>query len=327
MYLGVDGGGTKTTFVVLDRLGAIRAMHQGGSAYYLETGMEPLRAMINDGVAEVLRAAGLGVHELEYAFLGLPVHGEDERTAELDELPSGTLPHDRYACGNDMVCGWAGSLSCTDGINVVCGTGSICYGEYRDRRARCGGWGELFSDEGSAYWIVREGLALFSRMGDGRAARGPLYDVIRAQMGARRDIELAAWVQAVIDRGRSHFAGLAKHVHRAAELGDPQALRIFARAGGELADMVAATRRTLAIPGAEQVPVSYSGGVFAIGALVRDPFQAALEATGGNFQLVAPRFAPVIGAALYAARSSGHPLDPTALERLAQDPRARPAAA
>jgi len=327
MYLGVDGGGTKTTFVVLDREGAIRALHQSGSAYYLETGMEPLRAMVNDGIAAVLRAASLGAHELEYAFIGLPVHGEDERTAELDALPAGTLARERYACGNDMVCGWAGSLACTDGINVVAGTGSICYGEYRGQRARCGGWGELFSDEGSAYWIVRHGLALFSRMSDGRAARGPLYEVIRAQMGGRRDIELAAWVQAVIDRGRSHFAGLAKLVHRAAELGDPQARGVFALAGGELAGLVAATRRTLAIADAERIPVSYSGGVFAIGALVRAPFQAALEATGGNYQLVVPRFAPVIGAALYAARSSGHPLAAAALERLAQDERARPATA
>ncbi len=59
-------------------------------------------------------------------------------------------------CGNDMVCGWAGSLACADGINVVAGTGSICYGEYQGRSARCGGWGELFSDEGSAYWIARQ---------------------------------------------------------------------------------------------------------------------------------------------------------------------------
>ncbi len=33
-----------------------------------------------------------------------------------------------------MVCGWAGSLACADGINVVAGTGSICYGEYRGQQ-------------------------------------------------------------------------------------------------------------------------------------------------------------------------------------------------
>jgi N-acetylglucosamine kinase-like BadF-type ATPase len=327
MYLGVDGGGTKTTFVVIDRDGEIRAIHQGGSAYYLETGMDPLRSMINEGIAAVLGTAGIRAADLDFAFVGLPVHGEDERTAELDELPSGTLPRARYACGNDMVCGWAGSLACADGINVVAGTGSICYGEYRGRRARCGGWGELFSDEGSAYWIVRHGLTLFSRMSDGRAERGPLYEVIREQMGGRRDIELTAWVQAVIDRGRSHVAGLARLVRRAAELGDPQARGIFDLAGRELAEMVVATRRALAITAAERIPVSYSGGVFAIGPLVTAPFKSALDAAGGNYRLELPRFAPAIGAALYAARSSGHPLPESALARLEQQPAARPVAA
>jgi N-acetylglucosamine kinase-like BadF-type ATPase len=324
MFLGIDGGGTKTTFVLLDRSGTIRATHPGGCAYYLEVGMEPLRAMINDGIRALLRTAGEEVAAVEYAFLGLPVHGEDERTAELDRLPGGTLPEGRYACANDMVCGWAGSLGCVDGINVVAGTGSICYGEYAGRRARCGGMGPLFSDEGSAYWIALKGLNLFSRMSDGRAARGPLYDLFRERLGARRDIELDAWVQTHMDLGRSHVAALSKVVRQAAEQGDAQATRLFTLASQELAELVVATRHALAIPGSERVMVSYSGGVFGIGALVTAPFKAALEASGEPYAITTPRFTPAIGAALYAARLAGKPLSEEALARLAQQPTARP---
>ena len=84
-----------------------------------------------------------------------------------------------------MVCGWAGALAGEDGINIVAGTGSIAYGEYRGRSARAGGWGELFSDEGSAYWLAREGLRLFSRMSDGRAPRGALYGTCGATLACR----------------------------------------------------------------------------------------------------------------------------------------------
>ncbi len=248
MYLGMDGGGTKTAFVLLDRNGTIRATHQAGSAFYLETGMEALRTLIQEGIRIVLRTAGITATELDYAFFGLPVHGEDDRTAELDQLPELVLGGGRYACGNDMVCGWAGSLACQDGINVVAGTGSICYGEYDGRSARCGGWGELFSDEGSAYWIALGGLNLFTRMSDGRAERGPLYELVRERLGGRRDIELAAWVQSQASLGRSHMAALARLVHRAAELGDAQAAGIFARAAQELAQLVEATRQALAHP-------------------------------------------------------------------------------
>ncbi len=324
MYLGVDGGGTKTAFVVLDRRGTILATHHGGSAFYLETGMEALRVLINEGIREVLRAAGIPIHALDYAFLGLPVHGEDERTAELDRLPEAALPRERYACGNDMVCGWAGSLACADGINVVAGTGSICYGEYEGRSARCGGWGELFSDEGSAYWIARQGLTLFTRMSDGRAERGPLYELVRERLGGRRDIELAAWVQAELDRGRSRLAALARLVHQAAEQGDAQAAAIFTKAARELAELVEGTRRTLAIPKTQRVLVSYSGGVFGIGARVIAPFSSALQAQGSSYELTVPRFAPVIGAALYAARRCGQTLAPAALERLSTQAAAQP---
>jgi hypothetical protein len=57
------------------------------------------------------------------------------------------------AAANDAVCAWAGSLGGEDGITIVAGTSSIGYGERKGRAARAGGWGEPFSDEGSAYWI------------------------------------------------------------------------------------------------------------------------------------------------------------------------------
>lgn len=324
MYLGVDGGGTKTAFVLLDRDGTIRATHHAGSAFYLETGMEALRALIQEGIEAVLRSAGVAVTGLDYAYFGLPVHGEDQRTPELDRLPQPLLPAGRYSCGNDMVCGWAGSLACADGINVVAGTGSICYGEYSGRSARCGGWGEMFGDEGSAYWIARHGLTLFSRMSDGRAERGPLHALLRQRLGGRRDIELTAWVEAESQRGRSHIAALARLVHQAAESGDLQAAAIFEHAARELAELVQATRRALAVPAAECVAVSYSGGVFAGGARVSAPFAAALRASGLPYELRAPRFAPMVGAALYAARCGGEPLSAEALAHLSGQPGALP---
>jgi N-acetylglucosamine kinase-like BadF-type ATPase len=325
MYLGVDGGGTKTVFVLVDRDGQVRARHQGGSAYYLEVGMKQLHTLINEGIKKVMHAAGIGVGDINFAFFGLPVHGEDERTAELDELPAATLERARYLCGNDMVCGWAGSLAGADGINVVAGTGSICYGEYAGRSARCGGWGELFSDEGSAYWIARAGLTLFARMSDGREGKGALYEIFRERLGARRDLELTAWALAELEQGRSRFAAIAKLVHAAAQRGDSQAARIFELAARELAELVAATRATLQIPQHVRVPVSYSGGVFSIGALVTGPFQAALQAAPAGYQIVAPRFSPAIGAALYAARRGGQPLSEAALATLATQAGTTPA--
>ena len=51
----------------------------------------------------------------------------------------------------------------------------MTYGERQGVGHRVGGWGELFGDEGSAYWIAAAGLNAFCRMSDGRLPRGPLH--------------------------------------------------------------------------------------------------------------------------------------------------------
>jgi N-acetylglucosamine kinase-like BadF-type ATPase len=203
-----------------------------------------------------------------------------------------------------MICGWAGALACADGVSVTAGTGSIAYGEYAGRAARAGGWGEVFGDEGSAYWIGREGLAAYSRMSDGRGPRGPLHELVRRHFGLQRDLDLAGRINGAGSAERSSIAQLARVVAAAAEAGDPAARSIFVQAGRELAALVEATRTQLAVPQQEVLDVSYSGGVFDTGALILEPFRAALQAAGPGYRLQTPAFSPVVGAALYAAREA-----------------------
>src|SRR5262249_42303100 len=145
-------------------------------SYHPEVGMDGVRAVLADGIAALFHTTNIDSSTIAYAFFGLPAHGEDSAAQPvLDAMPGPLLGHGRYRCGNDIVCGGAGSLGGADGITIVAGTGSICYGERQGKSARAGGWGEVFGDEGSAYWIAVQGLNLFSRMSDGRAPRGPLY--------------------------------------------------------------------------------------------------------------------------------------------------------
>ena len=325
MYLGIDGGGTKTAFALLHADGRLLARHDSGSAYYLEAGLEGVSAMLRQGLAETLALAGVAPDAVRYAFFGLPAYGEDSAlTPALDALPGIALAPDRYRCGNDMLCSWAGSLVCADGISIVAGTGSIAYGQYDGRDARAGGWGELFSDEGSAYWIAREGLNLFSRMSDGRAAAGPLLDIFRSRLQLGHDLDLCAAVYGRMKAERSPMAQLARLVHEAAIAGDAQALAIFDAAAVELAAIVDAVRLRLRVPADVALPVSYTGGVFNSDTLVLAPFAQALG-RHGPVDLCRPRYAPVVGAALYAARCLGELPGAQALERLDAECRAQQA--
>jgi N-acetylglucosamine kinase-like BadF-type ATPase len=319
MFLGVDGGGTKTAFALIDRQGQVLARNEQSSAYYLEVGMEGAADVLARGCAGLFATAGVTASDVAFAFFGLPAYGEDRVVqAQLDALPRAVLGHARYLCDNDMVCSWAGSLACADGISVIAGTGSMAYGRIVGQGARAGGWGELFSDEGSAYWIARAGLALFSRMSDGRAPRGPLHGLMRTRLSLQDDLDLCQVVYGELKGERSKVAALSRLVSEAAALGDAQAVAILESAALEVAALVDAVRGQLGVDPGTEVTVSYSGGLFGEDGPLRAPFARVLAASSaGAYRLMAPRLPPVLGAAVYAAHQVGIPLNPAALERLA----------
>ncbi|MHC9084163.1 N-acetylglucosamine kinase [Luteimonas sp. RIT-PG2_3] len=300
-YLGVDGGGTKTRFALVGADGSLLAEAQLGTTYHPHAGVDGIRAILAQGVEQVLAISDATRDDIAHAFFGLPAYGEDSRIAPLlDAIPAAILGHARYACDNDMVCGWAGSLGCADGINIVAGTGSIGYGQRQQAQARAGGWGEAFSDEGSAYWIAMQGLNAYSRMSDGRLPRGPLHAILNEALQLQHDLDICAHVYGTQSYARGELAQLSPLVADAATAGDAIALRIFQQAGQELALIADALRIALDFSPGEPVPLSYSGGAFSAGDLLLAPFRQALRAASPSFELRQPLHDPHYGAALYA---------------------------
>lgn len=301
IYLGVDGGGTKTEFVCIDETDHVVARALTGTTYHLQVGLDEAIARLGQGIAAICQQLDCSPADLRYAFFGLPAFGEDVAVDPLLDAACGRLlGHDRYRCDNDMVCGWAGSLACADGINLVAGTGSIGYGERRGHRARVGGWGEMFSDEGSAHWIAIQGLNLFTRMSDGRLPAGPLRQIFVRELGLASDLDICARVMGKKGMQRDEIAGLTRIVSLAADAGDAEAIALLDRAGSELAAMAQALRRTLGFRDGETVQLSWSGGVLTKQEAVQASLLRHLNRHGG-YEIVIPRQEPGVGAALYAA--------------------------
>lgn len=316
MFLGVDGGGTKTALCLLDGDGSIAAAARTGTTYYLPGPVELVERVLREGVTEVCTRAGVSVTDLSYAFFGLPSYGEiSGDVPALDALPRAILGHDRYACDNDCVCAWAGSLGGEDGVNVVAGTGSIAYGQRHGHGVRVGGFGELFGDEGSAYWIAIRALNIASRMIDGRLARGPLLKAIRERLQLNAELEVIDIVLNRWEGRRDEIAALSRLVDDAADQGDEHAAAILADAGRELATLAVAVRRQLGHRAADKITVSHSGGAFASERILAS-FRHELAAQKASWRVAEPLYPPVVGAALYAARLAGTPLAPDTRERL-----------
>jgi N-acetylglucosamine kinase-like BadF-type ATPase len=325
-FLGCDGGGTKTDLAVVTGEGRLAASRPAPSTYYLSAGTPGIGLVgevLGEAVPAVCAQAGITPADLRFAFFGLPGYGEVRADVPgLDATAGRVLGHGRFRCDNDMLCGWAGSLAGADGINVIAGTGSMTYGRRAGAGVRAGGWGELFGDEGSGYWIGVRALRAFSKMSDGRAERGPLHDVLSRDLALDSDIDLVGLVLHQWRGARQQVAALAPAVGEAAGAGDACARGILADAAAELVALVDATRRRLGFGPGEVVPVSYSGGIFAM-AGVRDAFLAGIAALPARYRVTSPRYAPAIGAALYAATLAGTPLDGAALRALPAFPAAR----
>jgi len=301
LYLGVDGGGTKTEFVCIDAAGSIVGRALTGTTYHLQVGLDGAAAFLEEGVRAICDQLSVTPDDFAFVFFGLPAFGEDALIdPQLEQACGRILGHARFRCGNDMICGWAGSLACNDGINLVAGTGSIGYGERQGLAARVGGWGEIFSDEGSAYWIAIRALNAFARMSDGRLPKGPLHRHIVTKLALADDLDLCAAIMGERGMSREEIAGLAPIASAAAADGDTVAAAILNEAASELASMAHALRQRLGFATGEIAELSWSGGVLAGEPRVRDALERLLTESGG-FRLVAPRHPPGLGAALYAA--------------------------
>ena len=325
-YLGVDGGGSKTAFALIDDAGHVLARATAPTSYYYgasshpdsptRDGFDVVERVLSQGITDVCTQAGIDTSTIDAAFFGLPGYGEASADiAALDAVPAGVLGHDRYSCDNDMVCGWAGSLGGEDGINVISGTGSMTYGERQGVGHRVGGWGELFGDEGSAYWVATRGLNAFSRMSDGRTPRGPLYDLLKARLEIGGDLDVVSLVIDTWKGSRGSIAALATTVCQAAQKGDTAASRILDDAVAELVSLIETTRTLVGFTDDETVPVSYSGGMFSDPLLLQG-FTTALGALPAHYDLRQPLLDPAVGAALYAAKHSGHSLSTAAIAEL-----------
>lgn len=298
-FLGIDGGGTKTACLLIDRQGRTLATAQGTGTSYRQHGEDAVLKTLESLAQECVHCAGTSVEGLEGVCVGLPSYGENRA---MDEKLGKAIKEmfSRVFLVNDVQVGWAGSLACEPGVNVVAGTGSIAFGcDAGGNTARSGGWSEYFSDEGSSYWLALRGMQLFAKQSDGREPKGPLYEMVRKAFALRDDFDFVTIAEEQLLPARDRTAAFHRLVADAAKAGDATVLPLYERAARELTLLASAVKAKLDFP-AEGVPVSYSGGTFQVGEILLGPMSALLEKNGMSLQK--PILTPVQGAALLAVQ-------------------------
>ena len=260
IYLGVDGGGTKTAFL-LDVDGK-RFESKQITIHPKQVTKQQFFEIMKLGVDEVCKEAGIDPEEILYTFVAAPGYGQYPDTeAYIDEGIREAIGSDRFKVANDCVNGWAGSLNAKPGINLVLGTGQIGYGvDEEGNSMRSGGWGPLLGDEASGYYIGLKLLNHFTKMSDGRSDKTILYDIIKEKLDLKEDME-------IIDKAekmkRDEIASLSRIFTEALDKEDPYCKELLDEISKEAAAVIDSIIKGLNFK--EEVKVSYSGGVFNLG--------------------------------------------------------------
>ncbi|HEV7126059.1 MAG TPA: BadF/BadG/BcrA/BcrD ATPase family protein [Ktedonobacterales bacterium] len=255
LFLGVDGGGSKTLAIVVDAQGQERGRGLAGSGNYQAVGAARALRAVRDAVTVALTMAH-GHRPCRAAWLGLA--GVDRARDVALLLPRVRTLARTVRLTNDAELA-LGALPEQVGVALIAGTGSIALGrDARGRTARAGGWGHILGDEGSGYTMGRQALTAAVRAADGRAPATALLALILAHWQLRAASELIEQVYAHEDKAR--IAALAPLVLQAARAGDPAAARIVRRAARELA-LAAGTASASLDLDATSCPLALGGGL------------------------------------------------------------------
>ena len=305
-YIGVDGGASKTAAIVVDQNCEPHGRGLAGGSNHLRVGIEEATRNVERAVNRALVEAGIAIRNVEYAYCGIagsdhPVH----RQRVIDSLQV-FFPGGNFIVDTDARIALTGAVGFGAGVVIIAGTGSVAFGRNAaGEEARAGGWGPTLGDEGSGFWIAREGLSAIVRAHDGRGFATSMTDLLCQEYDMCSPDDLPRFVYATTTHA-DDIARYGKLVIEAAQNGDEVAREILARGGSELAECVLAVARKLHMTDTD-FAVAYVGGAFHAGDLLLNPMRLRLARDASGATLMPPQATPVEGAALMAMEAARSP--------------------
>lgn len=311
-FLGIDGGGTRTTAWLEDEDGRVLARAVTGPTNPLKVGFQATQRELSRAVRLALRQARLKIPAPVSGKQRKRAIGKERRPARLplDAICVGlagvdrpqvhgrlfawlrrTIPARAHLLTSDAAIALRAAIGDSPGIIVVSGTGSIAYGRNdRGRVLRSGGWGVPFDDAGSGYDLGYKAIAAALRDYDGR---GPYTQLSAKVCQALKIPDITRVV--LLPLTPKEIAALFPLVLEAARRRDFVARELCEAAGRDLADLAVALLKRLGWLG-RVVPVVCAGGVFRASVRIRRSFARHLRRAAPHARVLLLRHPPVEGA-------------------------------
>lgn len=225
IYIGVDGGGTKTKVRVEDNEGNVLGQAVSGSAN-IRLSVDMAWQSIYSALEEVLASQGMRLDDKQYYFhLGLGLAGfelKDSRQVFLNHHH----PFKTILLNSDAHASCVGAHQGRDGAIIIVGTGVVGYQIQADAISKVSGWGFPHDDLGGGAWLGLEAARLTFQWLDRRVEKSPLVEDVFAFFN--NDLEF--FVKWANSANSKEFARLAPLVINHSQQEEVIAVRLMKKA-------------------------------------------------------------------------------------------------
>ena len=249
LFLGIDGGGTKTEFLLVNAEGYVQKRLVKSGCNPNDVGYPKMASLLLDGIGDIL----IEFQSIKSVFCGIAGISTGNYAKRLyDELKK-HYPKINIQIKNDSCNLFA--LGENADMAVISGTVSVVFVKHGDSYKRLGGWGYLLDDAGSAYDIGKEALRVALLEED---IKEPPSLMSRLLLKKLNTVTVWEHINTVYNEGKPYIAGLASVVFDAYQKGDKKAFEIIEKNAKALAELL---NSGIKIYGARPVAIA-SGGLF-----------------------------------------------------------------
>ena len=165
LLIAIDGGGTKTEFVLFTEYGEILERILLGSSNPNAVGMDATQKLLKTGLDQLLSTPG----EISGVYAGISGCGLASNQKQLYAFLKKSYPGIPFTVNTDILNVIYSSPSQERCIAVICGTGSVVFAKTPEKMHQIGGWGYLWDSWCSGYTLGKAaiGAALSAREGTG----------------------------------------------------------------------------------------------------------------------------------------------------------------
>ena len=285
LFVGIDGGGTKTEFVLFEKEGYIkkRVLIEGSNPN--DNGIEKSIETLKRGLDELF--SGTSAKSVFAGIAGVTT-GNNASAIKNALTEKYGIP---VFVDTDAVNVLSMGKNPAKSASVICGTGSCVFLRNNFELVRIGGWGYIFDQAGSAFDIGRDAISHTLGAYDGLHKGTELSALVEKYI----DGDIWSNVSAIYKKGRPYIASFAPLVLEAESMGDKVARDILERNAHRLSELLKVAKSKHDAPN----EFVCAGGFFKNGI-----YKNIVEEMAG-VQLYIPKTQPIYGACLEAMRLNG----------------------